>query len=419
MRAQLLRILSGSMRTVPHYSWSAFHPKVRINARHSVESLKVSVAPRINFVQAHVLPSRLQQTLMGWGVAVALGSAVYQFMTNLHSVPISGRTQVVAISQEEELELGVTAAKEGLQGAQLITSGPRARMCLDVVSRLVSVSEHLFPREYDWTIWLVDAPNVANACCYPGGKIIIYTGLLDAIDRAVERGHVSNKHDALAVIVAHEIGHALARHAAERMSYLPILYMQTVLGYESPLLQYFFQFAMNLPFSRVQEMEADHIGIMLMASACYDPTTAPKFWKCFGAATKADGEEDDEDLDLDFFSTHPSHKKRERRLESLVEEALVLQQQASWCFQVKERVLQMVRGEAPDSAFLQRVQSFQQQQGTKDAQVTRRRNTVGTLHELENQEIIKGIRIEKERKRAMSVDAAAATGTVIPVGAGK
>lgn len=86
--------------------------------------------------------------------------------------------------------MGVTAAKDGLADAKLITSGPQARMCLDVVSyvplllllvdfaahsssvlsRLVSVSEHLFPREYEWVVWLVDAPGVANACCYPGGK---------------------------------------------------------------------------------------------------------------------------------------------------------------------------------------------------------------------------------------------------------
>jgi metalloendopeptidase OMA1, mitochondrial len=110
----------------------------------------------------------------------------------------------------------------------------------------VGVSEHLFPREYDWRIWLVDSPSVANACCYPGGKIIVYTGILDVIDAAVEKGLVANKHDALAVILAHEIAHALARHAGERMSYLPILYLQTALGYESPLLQYVFQFGTKM-----------------------------------------------------------------------------------------------------------------------------------------------------------------------------
>lgn len=104
------------------------------------------------------------------------------------------------------------------------------------------MSEHLFPREYDWRISLVDDPSNANACCYPGGKIVIYTGILDMVDFAVEKGICKSKHDALAVILSHEIGHALARHTAESMSYLPLMYLQMILGLESPLLQYVFQF---------------------------------------------------------------------------------------------------------------------------------------------------------------------------------
>lgn len=111
-----------------------------------------------------------------------------------------------------------------------------------VHSRLVSVSEHLFPREYDWRISLVEDSTNANACCYPGGKIVIYTGILDMVDFAVEKGICKSKHDALAVILSHEIGHALARHTAESMSYLPLMYLQLILGLESPLLQYVFQF---------------------------------------------------------------------------------------------------------------------------------------------------------------------------------
>lgn len=104
------------------------------------------------------------------------------------------------------------------------------------------MSEHLFPREYDWRIWLVDSPSSANACCAPGGKIVVYSGLLDLIDFAVEKGICKDKHDALAVVLAHEIGHALARHTAESTSYLPLLYLQAILGLESPLLRYIFQF---------------------------------------------------------------------------------------------------------------------------------------------------------------------------------
>jgi predicted Zn-dependent protease len=149
-------------------------------------------------------------------------------------------------------------------------------------------------------------------------------------------------------------------------------------------------------------MEADHIGIMLMSQACYDPTTAPKFWNAFAEVLKSD----EDGLDLDFFSTHPSHKKRERKLETLVPAALALQQQASWCFQVKERVHQLVEGTPEENGFLQRIRSFtkaqqQQQEGLHQPE-PRRRYTMGTMHELENQEIYKGLRTERERKRAES-----------------
>jgi metalloendopeptidase OMA1, mitochondrial len=149
---------------------------------------------------------------------------------------------------------------------------------------------------------------------------------------------------------------------------------------------------MNLPFSRGQEMEADHIGIMLMAQACYDPRVAPQFWRAFGTVLSADESVGSE---LDFYSTHPSHKKRERRLETLVEDALALQRRASWCFQVKERVQQMLGTGTTDSAFLQRVRSVRQHV----AQPPRRRNTVGTVHELENEEILRGLRGEQLKQK--------------------
>ncbi|GLE08489.1 hypothetical protein PINS_up019697 [Pythium insidiosum] len=343
---------------------------------------------------------------MRWGTALAVSSALYQFVTNLHSVPITGRTQVVALDQEEEIELGVKAAAEELKNAKIITTGPRVRMCVDVAARLVSVSEHLFPRQYDWRVWLVDAPSVANACCFPGGKMIIYSGILDVVDAAVEKGLVDNKHDALAVILAHEIAHALARHTAERMSFLPLLYIQSVLGLQSPLLQYIFEFAMNLPFSRKQEMEADHIGLMLMASACYDPRTASKFWKAFGSVlkTQEDGDstdDDSDDIDFDFFSTHPSNKKRERVLESLETEALEHQKKASWCHEVKQRVQQLIQRPDNENALMTRIRLFHSRhatskEGGQEQANLGRRATVGTVHHLENEEIYKAIRTQQE-----------------------
>lgn len=156
--------------------------------------------------------------------------------------------------------------------------------------------------------------------------------------------------------------------------------------------------AFNLPFSRKQESEADHIGLMLMASACYDPTEAPRLWNAFerfGAMLLNDGEEADEDdlnVDLDFFSTHPSNAKREAMLQSLVHDALALQEQCSWCFSLKEKVQQLVTASTTEHEFLKRVNIFRAQQRVA------RRNTVGTIHELENEQVFQVLRDEKEKR---------------------
>ncbi|KAF1325443.1 Neutral zinc metallopeptidase, partial [Globisporangium splendens] len=292
--------------------------------------------------------------------------------------------------------------RNGHEGSERRDHEGDAREERSAVSRLVTVSEHLFPREYDWRITVVDDPMQANACCYPGGKIVIYTGILDVIDYAVERGICKSKHDALAVILSHEIGHALARHTAESMSYLPLLYLQAILGMESPLLQYVFKFAFDLPFSRKQETEADHIGLMLMASACYDPTEGPRLWRAFGrfhAMLANDGKDDDDysNFELDFYSTHPSNYKRERRLELLVEDALELQKQSSWCFSLKEKVQQLVLNRDTEHEFFKRINVFRMQQRT-----LQRKTTLGTIHELENAEVFKVLRDEQEKMIAQT-----------------
>lgn len=150
---------------------------------------------------------------------------------------------------------------------------------------------------------------------------------------------------------------------------------------------------MNLPFSRKQEMEADHIGLMLMASACYDPREAPRVWRGFTAFFSGDTMTELE-MSLDFHSTHPSNKKRERMLDALVPEALALQQRSSWCFQLKERVAELLRdgGRSADrqhqeeTVFMQRLHRFRFKQ---EREAPTRRPTVGTIHELENKEVLR------------------------------
>jgi predicted Zn-dependent protease len=152
---------------------------------------------------------------------------------------------------------------------------------------------------------------------------------------------------------------------------------------------------MNLPFSRKQEMEADHIGLMLMASACYDPREAPRVWRGFTAFFSGDTMTELE-MSLDFHSTHPSNKKRERMLDALVPEALALQRRSSWCFQLKERVAELLRHgdrnadrqHQEETTFIQRLHRFRFDQ-EQEREAPTRRPTVGTIHELENKEVLR------------------------------
>lgn len=145
---------------------------------------------------------------------------------------------------------------------------------------------------------------------------------------------------------------------------------------------------------------------MLMASACYDPTEAPRLWRAFArfhamqANDGAESDDDDElDWDLDFFSTHPSNAKREAMLQRLVQDALEVQRKASWCASLKEKVQLLVTAAEPD--FLDRLKLFRLEQRVA------RRTTVGTLHELENEEVFKVLRDEHEKQLlAASVDTA-------------
>ncbi|KAI9997915.1 hypothetical protein PInf_002172 [Phytophthora infestans] len=152
--------------------------------------LHVIKFPHLNLVQTHVRPSKLQRELIRWGAVLGITSATFQFLTNLHIVPITGRTQVVVLSGRKNVyELGNKTALEELAGAKTIDDGPQLQMCIDVATRLVSVSEHLFPREYDWRVWLVDnrshgVPDNHRGAVY---RILVVVPWLNQTNRRVLR----------------------------------------------------------------------------------------------------------------------------------------------------------------------------------------------------------------------------------------
>ncbi|ETV94178.1 hypothetical protein H310_12178 [Aphanomyces invadans] len=315
-------------------------------------SIRVSKEKDVSFATAHVDDKFHHFILNGcWGLtAFATTTAFYQFVTNLHTVPITGRTQVVVFSREDDTAMGNQHAQEALAGKTLVNSGPRFKMVKDVASRLVAVADKIFEPGFQWQIYLVQDPQI-NACCFMGGKMFVYTGLLDFIDAMVEQGICSNKYNALATVLGHEIAHALARHTAETLSYLPLLLGLSVLTVDSELIASIFTFFCQLPFSRLHESEADHIGLMLMAAACYDPSEAPKFWEGMKLVNENG---------YDWFSTHPADEKRQKHLQELTADAISYQEKASWCVDMQTKVTQLIY-----------------------KRITRRRATAGTTHSAE------------------------------------
>lgn len=181
---------------------------------------------------------------------------------------------------------------------------------------LASIGQNQYLKDYRWEYKLVDSKDV-NAWCLPGGKIVVYTGILPV-----------TKDDAgLATVMAHEVSHALANHGAQRMSASKLqtvgaVGLAVVTGGQSAENQRMWQqlygvgsqVGVMLPFSRGHESEADQIGLTLMAIAGYNPEEAILFWKRM--ADQSGGKKQPE-----FISTHPSDATRIANLQKLIPQA--------------------------------------------------------------------------------------------------
>ncbi|MBN2269800.1 MAG: M48 family metallopeptidase [Sedimentisphaerales bacterium] len=171
---------------------------------------------------------------------------------------------------------------------------------------------------YKWEFNLVEDPSV-NAWCMAGGKVVVYTGLLP----------VAGDEAGLAVVMGHEIAHAIAKHGAERMTQSLIVELggmglsQALTKQPEQTRNLFMksygvgtQYGVLLPYSRVHESEADHMGLMFMAMAGYDPRQAVSFWERMAAAGK------DNASPPEILSTHPADATRIRDIKALLPEAM-------------------------------------------------------------------------------------------------
>ena len=225
-----------------------------------------------------------------------------------HKTPYTNRSQMIFMSPKEELALGEKSYKEALSEAKVITGTRDANRIRDIGMRIAKVANR---NDFNWEFNLVDSEDV-NAFCLPGGKVVVYTGILK----------IAQNDDQLATVISHEIAHALARHGAERVSGSMVqqglqVVGNIVLGATAPQYQNVFnqtygigsQVGVMLPYGRMQESEADEIGIYLMADAGYNINESLKFWENMSKGKEGGS---------DFLSTHPSSTTRINDLKIII-----------------------------------------------------------------------------------------------------
>ena len=266
-----------------------------------------------------MMPRLLRASLPIAAAAIALAAC--------ESAPVTGRSQIMLVSENEERQMGLQAYQQVLATEHQSHNAQVNALVDKVGRRIANAAEH--PPENMWHAphyrweFKVFEKNEPNAFCLPGGKVAVYTGLLP----------ITRTETGLAVVIGHEVGHALARHGAERMSdqivaavgvtaaaavlagttsgrnrsYLPL--MMGALGAGATV-------GYLLPMSRTQEAEADRIGLVLMAMAGYDPREAVGLWERMRAASRGKGKPPE------WLSTHPSDDTRIANIRAALPEAM-------------------------------------------------------------------------------------------------
>ncbi|MGH2764578.1 MAG: M48 family metallopeptidase [Actinomycetota bacterium] len=250
-------------------------------------------------------------------MAVAAGGFLW-FTAEKQDVPVTGREQRVNLSDQQQIRLGHQVYEQMLrqEAAAVIDSGPDFELVQRVAERIAAVGVQDKP-EFEWEFTVIDDPQI-NAFCLPGGKIVVYTGVLSVAE--TEAG--------LATVIGHEVAHATGEQGAERIfqQQLTGTAVQIIASGAARDRQEYEQIAgllgagaavgLSLPWSRDQGSEADHIGLVYMARAGYHPEEAVGFWERMDAATR------DQPRLPEYLSTHPSSETRIDQIRGWLPEAL-------------------------------------------------------------------------------------------------
>ena len=245
-------------------------------------------------------------------IVIAACIVWFQFISSEKFTNEAGRTAHLGLSPAQEETLGLQSYQQVLAESDTVTSGPEFDLVSGVAARLARATG----KDFKWAVSVVRSPQV-NAFCLPGGKIVVYTGILP----------VAKNPAGLATVMGHEMAHATLRHGSERMfkqkaTQTLMTGVQFSLGdmsYEQQravmgAIGAGAQYGILMPFGRDHESEADRVGLSYMARAGYDPTEAVAFWE---RMSETGGQQP-----LEFMSTHPSHGTRVARLKELLPGAI-------------------------------------------------------------------------------------------------
>lgn len=250
------------------------------------------------------------------------GAAALLFITGCSTVPITGRKQLSLVSDAQLIPESAAGYAEVIKTGPLSQDAAQTAMIRRVGARISEAVERYFSERgrtdvtagFEWEFNLIEE-DVPNAWCMPGGKVAFYTGILP----------YTKDEAGVAVVMGHEIAHAIARHSNERVSHQMAVAGGGILTawaakdseYQEAILAAYgigVQVGGVLPYSRLHESEADQMGLIFMAMAGYNPEAAVGFWQRMAAAGGTKPPE--------FLSTHPSDETRVREIREHLPEAM-------------------------------------------------------------------------------------------------